>query len=68
MRLLSKKEVREKVGFSPAHIARMETEPEYAHLGFPKRVRIGFRVFWVELEIEDWIRQRIAIRDAHTGS
>lgn len=36
--LLSKKQVRARVGFSFAHITRMETEPEYAHLCFPRRV------------------------------
>ena len=64
MKLLSKKEVRQRVGLSFAHLARMETEPEYAKLGFPKRVRIGFRVFWVEEEIDDFIQRRIAERDA----
>jgi predicted DNA-binding transcriptional regulator AlpA len=64
MRLLSKKEVRDKVGFSFAHLARLENQPEYAHLGFPKRVPIGFRVFWVDEEIEDFIRRMIAVRDA----
>lgn len=68
MKLLSKKAVCAKVGFSPAHLARLEYDAEYAHLGFPKRVRIGFRVFWVESEIDDWIRKQIARRDAHTGS
>lgn len=63
-RLLSKKQVREIVGFSFAHIDRMENEPEYAHLGFPKRVQIGFRVFWVEEEIHAWVAAQIAKRDA----
>lgn len=63
-RLLSKKQVREIVGFSFAHIDRMETEIEYAHLGFPKRVHIGFRVFWVEKEIHAWVAAQIAKRDA----
>jgi predicted DNA-binding transcriptional regulator AlpA len=42
----------------------MENEPEYAHLGFPKRVQIGFRVFWVEEEIHAWVAAQIAKRDA----
>ena len=63
-RLLSKKQVREIVGFSFAHIDRMENDPAYAHLGFPKRVQIGFRVFWVEAEIRDWVAAQIAKRDA----
>ncbi|RED13921.1 helix-turn-helix transcriptional regulator [Pontivivens insulae] len=63
-RLLSKKQVREIVGFSFAHIDRMEREPEYAHLDFPKRVQIGFRVFWVEEEIHAWVALQVSKRDA----
>lgn len=63
-KLLSKKQVREIVGFGFAHIDRMENDPAYAHLEFPKRVRIGFRVFWVEVEIYDWVAAQIAKRDA----
>lgn len=64
MKLLSKKHVREKVLYSPAHIARLEAAGQ-----FPKRVRLGQgRVGWVETEVDDWLRARIAERDAHTGS
>ena len=47
-----------------AHIDRMETETDYAHLGFPKRLQIGFRVFWVEEEVHAWVAAQIAKRDA----
>jgi prophage regulatory protein len=64
MRLLSKKAVREKVLYSPAHIARLEAAGK-----FPKRVRLGpARVGWVDEEVEDWLRKRIAERDAITVS
>jgi prophage regulatory protein len=64
MKLLSKKQVREKVLYSLAHIARLE-----AAGAFPQRVPLGpGRVGYVEEEIEDWIRKRIAERDARTGS
>lgn len=63
-KLLTKKQVRDVCGFSFAHIDRMETDVEYAHLGFPKRIKIGFRVFWAETEIQSWIAERIAKRDA----
>lgn len=63
-RLLSMKKVRETVGFSFAHIDHMENEPEYAQLDFPKRVQIGFRVFWFESEIHNWVVAQIAKRDA----
>ena len=58
-RLLSKRQVREKVLYSPAHIARLEAAGQ-----FPKRVQIGpSRVGWVEAEVEDWLLKRIAARD-----
>ncbi len=64
MRLLSKKQVREKVLYCPAHIARLE-----AAGSFPKRVRLGQgRVGWLEHEIEDWIASRVAERDRTTPS
>lgn len=63
MKFLSKKQVREKVLYSFAHIARLEA----AGL-FPKRVQLGpGRVGWVEEEIEEWMRERIAKRDKHTA-
>lgn len=57
MRLLTKKLVRDKVGFSFAHIDRLENEGK-----FPKRVRIGHRVFWVEQELDAWIAEHVAKR------
>lgn len=64
MKLLSKKQVREKVLYSLAHIARLEA----AGL-FPKRVPLGpGRVGYVDEEIENWIKNRIAERDQRTGS
>jgi len=59
MRLLSKKDVRAKVLYSPAHIARLEAAGQ-----FPKRVRLGVgRVGWVDEEVDQWLRERIAERD-----
>jgi len=58
-KLLTKKAVRDLVGFSLCHIDRLEAEGR-----FPIRVRIGFRVFWVQSEIQQWIADRIAERDA----
>ena len=58
-RLLSFKQVREVVLYSRAHIDRLET----AGL-FPKRVRLGQgRVGWVDSEIQDWLKRKIAERD-----
>lgn len=64
MKLLSKRQVREKVLYSFAHIARLEA----AGL-FPTRVLLGpGRVGYVEEEVDDWIKIRMAARKAHTGS
>lgn len=63
-RLLSKKEIRSKVLYSPAHIDRLEK----AGL-FPLRVKLGpGRVGWVEDEVEKWLLERIAKRDTPTCS
>lgn len=59
MRLLTKKQVRERVCYSPAHIDRLEAEGR-----FPRRVRLGVsRVAWVEDEVTAWIADRVAERD-----
>ena len=59
MKMLSKRQVRELVLYSPQHIARLEA----AGL-FPKRVPLGpNRVGWVEAEILEWLKKRIEARD-----
>nr|WP_295463837.1 AlpA family phage regulatory protein [Mesorhizobium sp.] len=59
MRILSKRQVRELVLYSPQHVARLEAAGQ-----FPKRVRLGpNRVGWVEGEVLDWLRRRIDRRD-----
>ena len=59
MRLLSKRQLKEMVLYSPQHIARLEKAGS-----FPKRVHIGpNRVGWVEAEVLDWIRQRMDSRE-----
>ena len=58
MKLLPKKAVCEKIGFSFAHIDRLEDAGK-----LPKRIKVGFRVFWLDSEIDDWIKERIAERD-----
>ena len=60
MRLVSKKELRTIVLYSPAHIDRLEKAGQ-----FPKRVRLGpARVGWIEQEVLEWLALRIADRDA----
>ena len=59
MRILTKRQLKELVLYSPQHIARMEK----AGL-FPKRVQLGpNRVGWVEAEILDWLQLKLANRE-----
>lgn len=59
MRLLSKKQLREMVLYSPQHIQRLEDAGR-----FPRRVRLGqSRVGWIEQEVLDWLAERIRERD-----
>lgn len=59
MRMLSKRQLKELVLYSPQHIARLEAAGK-----FPKRVQLGpNRVGWVEDEVLDWLQQRIDRRD-----
>ena len=59
MRILSKRQVKELVLYSPQHIARLEKAGR-----FPKRVQLGSnRVGWVEREVLDWLQERLARRE-----
>jgi prophage regulatory protein len=59
MRILSKRQLKELVLYSPQHVARLERAGQ-----FPKRVQLGpSRVGWVEAEVLDWLQQRLANRD-----
>lgn len=59
MRMISKRQLKELVLYSPQHIARLEKAGK-----FPKRVNLGqCRVGWVEQEVLDWLRVRIERRD-----
>lgn len=58
MKLLTKRQLKELVVYSPQHIARLEKAGS-----FPKRVRLGqARVAWVEEEVMDWLKKRLAAR------
>ena len=62
MRILSKRQLKEMVLYSPQHIARLEKAGT-----FPKRVQIGpNRVGWVESEILDWLQYRLDRREEPT--
>lgn len=58
MRFLSKKQVSQKIGLSRTEIDRKEAAGK-----FPKRVQVGFRVFWVEEEVEGWMQRLIERRN-----
>ena len=60
MRILRRKALIPKVGYSAATIDRLEA----AGL-FPRRLKLGANsVGWLESEVEAWIKQRVAKRDA----
>lgn len=59
MRILSKRQVKELVLYSPQHIARLEKAGQ-----FPKRVALGpNRVGWVEREVLEWLEDRLTQRE-----
>jgi predicted DNA-binding transcriptional regulator AlpA len=67
MRLLSKKQVTDRVGISTAEVYRRVKDSR-----FPQPVKNGHhhnsRVFWLESEIDDYIDSLIAERDkAHSS-
>ena len=60
MRILSKKDLRQLVLYSPAHIDRLEKAGR-----FPKRVQLGpCRVGWIESEVLGWLQERIKQRES----
>lgn len=61
MRILSKRQVKELVLYSPQHIARLEKAGS-----FPRRVQLGpNRVGWVEDEVLIWLQNRLDRREDH---
>lgn len=59
MRILSKRQLKELVLYSPQHIARLEKAGQ-----FPKRVQLGpSRVGWVESEVLEWLSARLDRRE-----
>lgn len=55
MRFLSKREVRHIVGLSPTQFQTRVPD-------FPRPVRVGYRVFWLDEEVDAWQQRRIAER------
>ena len=56
MKLLTKAQVCAKIGVARASLDRFRKHEDYAHLLFPGEVKYGFKVFWLEHEIDEWIR------------
>jgi prophage regulatory protein len=52
MRFLSTKQVRERVGLSPTTFKTRMSD-------FPRPVRVGYRVFWVDEEVDAWQQARL---------
>lgn len=63
-RLLSKKQVIERISISLTQLDRWTWEPEYAHLGCPKPIKVGGRVFYLERKIDSFIASLIAKGEA----
>jgi prophage regulatory protein len=64
IRILSKKDLRALVLYSPAQIDRLEKAGR-----FPKRVQLGpGRVGWVESEVLAWLEERIKKRETNTAT
>ncbi|MGB0900971.1 helix-turn-helix transcriptional regulator [Halocynthiibacter sp.] len=64
MRILSKRDLKELVLYSPQHVARLEKAGK-----FPKRVQLGpNRVGWVESEVMDWLTERLELRSNQASS
>ncbi|WP_338548941.1 helix-turn-helix transcriptional regulator [Roseovarius phycicola] len=58
MRILSKRQLKELVLYSPQHIARLEKAGK-----FPKRIQLGSnRVGWLESEVHEWLQKKLAAR------
>ena len=64
MRILRQRQVIEKVGYSGMQIWRLEKAGR-----FPLRIKLGPNsVGWIAEEIDEWIKARIAERDAKRRS
>lgn len=60
MRFISKRQVCETLCLSRATVDRRQSDTE-----FPKRVRRGARVYWLESEVRDYMLKLVAERDRH---
>ncbi|MGJ8586087.1 MAG: helix-turn-helix transcriptional regulator [Marinosulfonomonas sp.] len=64
MRILSKRQLKELVLYSPQHVARLEKAG-----AFPQRIQLGpNRVGWVEDEVLNWLQERLDRREDLTDA
>ncbi len=49
------KQVQELIPVSRAQLDRYVHDPAYAHMGFPKPYKVGFKVVLLERAIVEWI-------------
>ncbi|MBL4751645.1 MAG: AlpA family phage regulatory protein [Amylibacter sp.] len=64
MRILSKRQLKEMVLYSPQHVARLEKAGT-----FPMRIQLGpNRVGWVEDEVLNWLQERLDRRENLTDT
>jgi len=64
MKLLTMKQVCQKVGFSRAHIDWFRSDLRYVSVQFPKPVQIGFKVLWSDDELDGWIEAQLNKRQS----
>jgi prophage regulatory protein len=58
-RLLTKRDLRRIIPYTPQHILRLEKQGK-----FPRRIQVGpNRVAWLESEVDAWVAERVAERD-----
>ena len=62
MKLLTKRQLREKVGYSNVHIQRLIEANRFPAPLKPEG-KMG-RSLWLESEIDDWIMQKVIERDS----
>ena len=66
MKIIRRGETAERCGnVATITVDRWADDPRYAHLNFPKKVRLGDgSVGFVEAEVDAWLEARAALRDS----
>ncbi|EIM04124.1 helix-turn-helix transcriptional regulator [Rhodanobacter denitrificans] len=63
MQMLRKRQVLAKVGFSQTTLYEA-----IKHRGFPPPARLGALSMWAEVEVDEWLRERLAERAAKAAA